>query len=124
MRKHQTHFLAKLPGNAPQISSNICILETSSKIMTFTALLHIYVSDFSADLIQITELLRSHLVAVKAAIDDDAMVILLTPIISNLLAICGYVDSLTLSSFRERRTMQELSDLAPKLLDQFRPGST
>lgn len=94
MRKHHAHFLVKLPGDAPQISSNICLLETSSKIMTFTALLHIYVSDFSADPIQITELLRSHLVAVKADIDDDAMVVLLTPIISNLLAICGHLDGL------------------------------
>ncbi len=93
MRKHQTHFLAKLPGDAPQISSSICLLETSSK-MTFTALLHVYVSDLSAYPIQITDLLRSHLVAVKADIDDDAMVVLLTPIISNLLAICGHLDSL------------------------------
>ena len=98
MREHQqhfldTHFLNKM-GNAPASSVNICLLYTSSKTMAFTALLHLYISDFNADPHQIIERLRSHLVAVKADADIDAMVYLLTSIISNLLSTCDLLESL------------------------------
>jgi hypothetical protein len=98
MREHQqhfldTHFLNKM-GNPPASSSNICLLYTSSKTMAFTASLHLYISDFNADPHQIIERLRSHLIAVKADVDIDAMVYLLTSVISNLLSTCDLLESL------------------------------
>lgn len=94
MRTHQTHFLDGMSGDPPEISSNLSLLRTSSKVLTLTSFLHLYVSDVSADPNQITELLRSHLVAVKAEIDDNVMVYLLTPVIANLIAVCGHLESL------------------------------
>lgn len=98
MRKHHTHFLDNMPGDAPEFSGNIFLLGTASKVMTLTALLHLYVSDFSADPSQITKVLRSHLASVKADIDDNVMVYLLTPLIANLVAICGHFESLNKQS--------------------------
>ncbi len=94
MRAHQTHFLDMMPGDAPEISSNLHLLRTSSKVMTFTTMLHLFVSNFSADPNQITELLRGHLVAVKAEICSNVMVHLLTKTIANLIAVCGLLESL------------------------------
>jgi hypothetical protein len=99
MRNHQQYFLNTTYvlteiGGAPTSSSNICLLYTSSKSMAFTALLHLYIIDFNADPNQIIERLRCHLFAVKAEIDADAMVYLLTSILSNLLSICDLLESL------------------------------
>jgi hypothetical protein len=99
MREHQQHFLdtyfLNKMGNPPAASSaNICLLYTSSKTMAFTASLHLYISDFNADPHQIIERLRSHLIAVKADVDIDAMVYLLTSVISNLLSTCDLLESL------------------------------
>ncbi len=94
MRAHQTHFLDMMPGDAPEISSNLHLLKTSSKVMTFTTLLHLFVSNFSADPNQIAELLRRHLVTVKAEIDNNVLLHLLIPTIANLIAVCGHLESL------------------------------
>jgi hypothetical protein len=62
--------------------------------MAFTTLLHLYVRDFNADPNQTVELLRSHLVSVRSEIDEHALVYLLTPIIANLVAVGGHLESL------------------------------
>lgn len=99
MQKHQQHFLLGISsfnntGDSPAGLSSICLLYTSSKSMVFLALLHLYVSDFNADPQQIVECLRSHLLAVKAEIDNNAMVYLLTSIVSNLLSTCDLLSRL------------------------------
>lgn len=97
MQKHQQHFLKTSSFNdsgEPAGSSSFYLLYTSSKAMVFLVLLHLYVGDFNADPQQIIECLRGHLIAVKAEIDDDAMVYLFTCIISNLISTCDLLNSL------------------------------
>jgi len=94
MHHHQKHFLDKMSGDIPASSSNICLLYTSAKTMTFTTLLHLHVNDFKSEPLQTAELLRNHLLAVKIDDDVNMMEYLLTSIISTLLASCDVLDNL------------------------------
>ena len=98
MQEYQHHFLKtssfNIPEDSPAGSSSFYLFYTSSKAMVYLALLHLFVSDFNADPQQIVECLRTHLLAVKAEIDEGAMVYLLTSIISNLLTTCELLSRL------------------------------
>lgn len=86
-------------------SGNLCHLHISAKVMTFTTLLHMHVVDAKADATIIISKLCNHLLAVKADIDENAMVYVSTTIISNLLASCN-----VLGRLNQKRNVQEHGD--------------
>ena len=83
------------PQYEPPSTNNICLLYTSSKVLAYTSLLHLYVTDFNPDNHESTiKQLCDHLTTVKADIDTQSLTCLLISIMSNLRATSSLLDNL------------------------------
>ncbi len=86
MKTHFSHFLKRNFDDALPSTSNLSLVFTSSKILSFSTLLHLYVDDSKASAQDIADRLNRHLSDLGVDENDLMLEYLVTSVISNLVA--------------------------------------